>query len=156
MLVFVYLVSKYRILSPGFDPQDNQKGHFLITVQAKDSAGHIDKAKVLVYLLNQNQKIKVVVRQNPAELRRHIEEFVKILSNVTGMVVTYDLSFKFHLNKDGSVDKTKTDFFIHLVEPEKNVVLDAPEALRLIDLNIEELDELFKGKYLKNPMLQIM
>lgn len=55
-----------------------------------------------------------------------------------------DASFKYHENRDGSVDKTKTDFYIHLVHPDQNIVLEADEVLKLIDLNIEELDDLFK------------
>lgn len=81
---------------------------------------------------------------SPIEIRQEIPIFRQTLSNVTGAIVNSDASFKYHENKDGSVDKTKTDFYIHLVHPSQNVVLEADEVLKLIDLNIEELDDLFK------------
>jgi len=87
----------------------------------------------------------VVVRRNPVEVRSHLETFLRTLGNITGARVNADMSsFRFHENADGSVDRTKTDFFIHFVQPDKNIVLEVAEVLRLIDLKIEELDELFK------------
>jgi cadherin 23 len=89
-------------------------------------------------------QVKITVRMNPLEVRQEIHIFRQTLSNITGAIVNSDASFKYHENRDGSVDKTKTDFYIHLVHPQQNVVLEAEEVLKLIDLNIEELDDLFK------------
>lgn len=66
-----------------------------------------------------------------------------MLSNVTGTIVNID-EIKVHENKDGSVDKTKTDLYMHLVEREDNSIYEVPEVLKLIDLRIEYLDDLFK------------
>lgn len=49
-----------------------------------------------------------------------------------------------HENKDGSVDKTKTDLYMHLVEREDNSIYEVSEVLKLIDSHIESLDGLFK------------
>lgn len=49
-----------------------------------------------------------------------------------------------HENKDGTVDRTKTDLYLHLVNKNDNSVIEVPEVLRLVDQNIEQLDELFK------------
>ena len=128
-----------------FDPQPDMKGFFTINVGVNDTFGLSDEAKVLVYLLREDQKVKVVVRRNPVDVRQHVEKFVRALANITGAIVNTDTnSFKFHENRDGSVDKTKTDFYIHFVHPEKNIVLEVDQVLKLIDLNIEELDDLFK------------
>ena len=81
---------------------------------------------------------------SPTEVRSDIHLFKESLSNVTGAIVNADASFKYHENLDGSVDKTKTDFYIHLVHPQQNAVLEAEEILKLIDLNIEEFDPIFK------------
>lgn len=67
----------------------------------------------------------------------------RTLSNVTDAIVNVD-DFKVHENKDGSVDKTKTDLYMHLVDPIDNSILEVDEVLRLIDQNIEKLDYLFK------------
>jgi carbonic anhydrase len=65
------------------------------------------------------------------------------LSNVSGCIVNID-DFKVHENKDGSVDKTKTDLYLHLVNRNDNSILEVSDVLKLVDLNIERLDELFK------------
>ncbi|XP_035709581.1 cadherin-23-like isoform X3 [Folsomia candida] len=132
------------ILSLAFDPQPDMKGHFSLNVGVNDTTDLSDKANALVYLLRDDQKVKITVRMSPIEVRSEISIFKQSLSNVTGAIVNADASFKYHENRDGSVDKTKTDFYIHLVHPDQNIVLEADEVLKLIDLNIEELDDLFK------------
>jgi cadherin 23 len=52
--------------------------------------------------------------------------------------------FKVHENKDGTVDRTKTDLYLHLVSNSDNSIIEVSEVLRLVDENIEQLDELFK------------
>lgn len=68
---------------------------------------------------------------------------VSTLGNVTDSIVNID-EIKVHENKDGSVDKTKTDLYMHLVEREDNSIYEVSEVLKLIDTHIESLDELFK------------
>lgn len=65
------------------------------------------------------------------------------LGNITESIVNID-EIKVHENKDGSVDKTKTDLYMHLVEREDNSIYEVSEVLKLIDTHIESLDELFK------------
>lgn len=136
--------SKTGAISLAFDPQPDMKGHFVINLGVNDTGGLTDRAKALVYLLRDDQKVKIVVRMSPVEVRQQAEVFTRTLGNVTGLIVNVDENFKYHENKDGSVDKTKTDFYIHLVHPLQNAVLEVEDVLKLIDLNIEELDELFK------------
>ena len=66
-----------------------------------------------------------------------------ILGNVTGAIVNVD-ECKVHENKDGRVDKTRSDLYLHFVNPNDNSIMDVPVVLRLIDENIELLDDLFK------------
>ncbi|ODN06167.1 Cadherin-23 [Orchesella cincta] len=136
--------AKTGAISLAFDPQPDMKGHFVINVGVNDTGGLSDRCTVLVYLLRDDQKVKIVVRMSPLEVRQQAEVFTRTLGNVTGLIVNVDENFKYHENKDGSVDKTKTDFYIHLVHPKQNAVLEVQEVLKLIDLNIEELDDLFK------------
>lgn len=49
-----------------------------------------------------------------------------------------------HENRDGSVDKTKTDLYMHLVDRRDNSILEVEEVLQLIDQNVEVLDGLFR------------
>lgn len=66
-----------------------------------------------------------------------------MISNVTGNIVNVD-DFKVHENEDGSVDKTKTDLYIHLVDRDDNSIVEVAQVLRVIDQNIEKLDGIFK------------
>lgn len=69
-----------------------------------------------------------------------------IFSNVTDSIVNID-DFKIHENKDGSVDKTKTDLYLHLVDKKDNSIIEVSDVLRMVDQNIEKLDDLFKVRY---------
>lgn len=68
---------------------------------------------------------------------------LRALGSVTGAIVNAD-EYKVHENRDGSVDKTRTDLYLHLVDQRDNSIMDVAEALRRVDLNIEKLDALFK------------
>ena len=58
--------------------------------------------------------------------------------------------FRVHENHDGTVDKTKTDLYLHLVDKTDNSVLEVPQVLDAIDRNVEHLDHLFKVKLIFN------
>lgn len=77
--------------------------------------------------------------------------FFRTLSNVTDAIVNVD-DFKIHENRDGSVDKTKTDLYLHLVNKRDNSIVEVPDVLRLIDQNVEKLDFLFKVRNLVNKL----
>lgn len=62
---------------------------------------------------------------------------------MTGAIVNID-DYKIHENHDGSVDRTKTDLYMHLVNRRDNSILEVSEVLELVDRNIEKLDGLFK------------
>lgn len=75
--------------------------------------------------------------------------YCSMLGSVTGAVVNAD-EFKLHENQDGSVDRTRTDLYLHLVDASDNSVLEVDDALRRVDRNIEKLDALFKVTLTKN------
>ncbi|XP_030375877.1 cadherin-23 [Scaptodrosophila lebanonensis] len=126
-----------------FDPQKGMKGYFDFMVLANDTLGMKDVARVFIYLLREDQKVRFVFRLQPDELRLKVEKFRDTLGNITASIVNID-EIKVHENKDGSVDKTKTDLYMHLVERDDNSIYEVSEVLNLIDTHIEGLDELFK------------
>ena len=126
-----------------FDPQKGMKGYFDFGVRVFDKAGHVDKAKVQIYLLREDQRVKFVMRSHPAEIRARMPHFREVLADVTESIVNVD-AFKVHENPDGSVDKTKTDVLLHFVNPKDNSVMEVNEVLKLIDYRTEELDGVFK------------
>ncbi|CAG2064163.1 unnamed protein product, partial [Timema podura] len=73
----------------------------------------------------------------------NISIYFRVLGNVTGAIVNVD-EFKVHENQDGSVDKTKTDLYLHFVNQRDNSIMEVMDVLRLVDQEIERLDPLFK------------
>ncbi|XP_034949613.1 uncharacterized protein [Chelonus insularis] len=126
-----------------FDPQPRMKGYFDFMVLANDTDGLHDTARVFIYLLREDQRVRFVLRQHPPEIRNRIDNFREILGNVTGAIVNVD-EYKVHENQDGSVDRTRTDLYLHLVNRHDNSILDVSQVLELVDRNIEKLDTLFK------------
>ncbi|XP_017773804.1 PREDICTED: cadherin-23 [Nicrophorus vespilloides] len=126
-----------------FDPQQGMKGYFDFMVMANDTGGLQDVARVFIYLLREDQRVRFILRQQPVELRTNIEKFREMLGNVTGAIVNVD-EFKVHANHDGTVDKTRTDLYLHLVNRRDNSILEVAEVLKLVDQNTEKLDNVFK------------
>ena len=62
------------------------KGHFEFVITAEDAVGHIDAAKVQIYLLREDQRVRFVVRSQPKEIRARIEDFRSVLSNITDLI----------------------------------------------------------------------
>jgi hypothetical protein len=75
-----------------------------------------------------------------------------VLGNVTGAIINVD-EFKVHENQDGSVDKTRTDLYLHFVDRRDHSIMEVSRVLHLIDLNIERLDKLFKVCFLSLPVV---
>ncbi|RWS14756.1 cadherin-23-like protein [Dinothrombium tinctorium] len=151
-------------ISLNFDPQRNMKGHFEFHVLANDTDGLADSAKVKIYLLREDQRVRFVLRLTPYELREKLDKFRNVLGNITGAIVNVD-GYKFHANLDGSVDKKKyeflkvdinqhvtnelfaicrTDLYLYFVNPVDNSIMEVNSVLALIDKNIDYLDELYK------------
>ncbi|XP_071565121.1 cadherin-23 [Temnothorax nylanderi] len=130
-------------VSLNFDPQRGMKGYFDFMVLVNDTYGLQDTARVFIYLLREDQRVRFVLRQHPPEVRSRIETFQEVLGNVTSAIINVD-EYKVHENQDGSVDRTKTDLYLHLVNRRDNSILEVSEVLELVDRNIEKLDNLFK------------
>lgn len=114
-----------------------------LQVTANDTGGLQDEAHVFIYLLREDQRVRFVLRAHPSEIREKIHIFRSQLARVANSVVNID-DLRVHENKDGSVDNTKTDLYLHLVNGEDHSVLEVDQVLRIVDKNIEQLDELFK------------
>ncbi|XP_060803722.1 cadherin-23 [Amyelois transitella] len=126
-----------------FDPQKGMKGYFDFKVLANDTGGLQDEAHVFIYLLREDQRVRFVLRSHPSEIRERIHLFRDRLARVTESVVNID-DMRVHENKDGSVDNTKTDLYLHLVNGQDHSVLEVEQVLKIVDKNIEQLDGLFK------------
>ena len=66
-----------------------------------------------------------------------------MLSNVTGAIVNVD-EMRVHEEPGGRVDQRKTDLYVHLVNRKDHSILPVEQVLRLIDDNVDKLNQLFK------------
>ncbi|XP_063377540.1 cadherin-23 [Cydia fagiglandana] len=130
-------------ISLNFDPQKGMKGYFDFKVLVNDTGGLQDESHVFIYLLREDQRVRFVLRSHPSEVRDKINIFREKLAQVAESVVNID-DLRVHENKDGSVDNTKTDLYLHLVNGQDHSVLEVNQVLQLVDKNIEQLDDLFK------------
>lgn len=71
-----FLVDKHTgEISLNFYPQKGMKGYFDFMILANDTHGFHDMAHVFIYLLREDQRVRFVLRQHPAEVQDKIYKF---------------------------------------------------------------------------------
>lgn len=65
-------------------------GYFQLEILACDFAGHSTTTNVNIYILRDDQRVKIVFNEIPDLVRENQEEFVGLLSNITGAIVNMD------------------------------------------------------------------
>ncbi|KAM9327300.1 cadherin-23 [Gastrophryne carolinensis] len=119
-------------------------GYFVVDIMAVDLAGHNDTAVVGIYILRDDQRLKIVINEIPDRVREFEEEFIRLLSNITGAIVNTD-DVQFHVDKKGRVNFAQTDMLIHVVNRDTNRILDVDRVIQMIDENKEQLRNLFRN-----------
>ncbi|XP_056292165.1 cadherin-23 [Pseudoliparis swirei] len=118
-------------------------GYFQLEILACDFVGHSTTANVNIYILRDDQRVKIVFNEIPDVVRENQEEFVNLLSNITGAIVNLD-DIQFHVDKKGRVSYGQTDMLIHVVNNHSNTILDVARVIQMIDENKEQLRNLFR------------
>ncbi|XP_070610011.1 cadherin-23 [Erythrolamprus reginae] len=119
-------------------------GYFVVDVMASDLAGHNDTTVVGIYILRDDQRVKIIINEIPDKVRQFEEEFISLLSNITGAIVNTD-DVQFHVDKKGRVNFAQTELLIHVVNRETNRILDVEKVIQMIDENKEQLKNLFRN-----------
>ncbi|XP_034291652.1 cadherin-23 isoform X2 [Pantherophis guttatus] len=119
-------------------------GYFVVDVVASDLAGHNDTTVVGIYILRDDQRVKIIINEIPDKVRQFEEEFISLLSNITGAIVNTD-DVQFHVDKKGRVNFAQTELLIHVVNRETNRILDVERVIQMIDENKEQLKNLFRN-----------
>ncbi|XP_029926425.1 cadherin-23 isoform X1 [Myripristis murdjan] len=132
------LIRTYDLFT-AYDP-----GYFQLEVLVRDEAGHTDVAMVGIYILRDDQRVKIVINETPERVRLFQEEFINLLSNITGAIVNTD-DLQFHVDKKGRVNFAQTDVLIHVVNKQTNRILDVQRVIQMIDDNKEQLRNLFRN-----------
>ncbi|XP_031734609.1 cadherin-23 isoform X2 [Anarrhichthys ocellatus] len=118
-------------------------GYFQLEILACDFAGHSTTTNVNIYILRDDQRVKIVFNEIPDLVRENQEDFVNLLSNITGAIVNLD-DIQFHVDKNGRVSYDQTDMLIHVVNNQSNTILDVARVIQMIDENKEQLRNLFR------------
>ncbi|XP_061692923.1 cadherin-23 [Syngnathoides biaculeatus] len=118
-------------------------GYFQLEILACDLAGHSTTTNVNIYILRDDQRVKIVFNEIPDLVRENQEDFIKLLSNITGAIVNLD-DIQFHVDKKGRVNYAQTDVLIHVVNNQSNTIQDVERVIQLIDENKEQLRNLFR------------
>ncbi|XP_075932650.1 cadherin-23 isoform X2 [Anarhichas minor] len=118
-------------------------GYFQLEILACDFAGHSTTTNVNIYILRDDQRVKIVFNEIPDLVRENQEDFVNLLSNITGAIVNLD-DIQFHVDKKGRVSYDQTDMLIHVVNNQSNTILDVARVIQMIDENKEQLRNLFR------------
>ncbi|KAM4607873.1 cadherin-23 isoform 2-T2 [Polymixia lowei] len=126
-------------LFTAYDP-----GYFQLEVLVRDDAGHSDMAMVGIYILRDDQRVKIMINDIPEKVRLFQDEFISLLSNITGAIVNTD-DLQFHVDKKGRVNFAQTDVLIHVVNKQTNRILDVERVIQMIDENKEQLRNLFRN-----------
>ncbi|XP_053063245.1 cadherin-23 isoform X2 [Acinonyx jubatus] len=119
-------------------------GYFVVDIVARDLAGHNDTAIIGIYILRDDQRVKIVINEIPDRVRGFEEEFIRLLSNITGAIVNTD-DVQFHVDKKGRVNFAQTELLIHVVNRDTNHILDVDRVIQMIDENKEQLRNLFRN-----------
>nr|XP_020454554.1 cadherin-23 isoform X2 [Monopterus albus] len=119
-------------------------GYFQLEILACDIAGHSTTANVNIYILRDDQRVKIVFNEIPDLVRENQENFIKLLSNITGAIVNLD-DIQFHVDQKGRVNYAQTDMLIHVVNNQTNTILDVQRVIQMIDENKEQLRNLFRS-----------
>lgn len=65
-------------------------GYFQLEILACDFAGHSTTTNVNIYILRDDQRVKIVFNEIPDLVRENQDDFVSLLSNITGAIVNLD------------------------------------------------------------------
>lgn len=65
-------------------------GYFQLEILACDYAGHSTTTNVNIYILRDDQRVKIVFNEIPDLVRENQKEFITLLSNITGAIVNLD------------------------------------------------------------------
>lgn len=84
-------------------------GYFVVDIVARDLAGHNDTAIIGIYILRDDQRVKIVINEIPDHVRGFEEEFIRLLSNITGAIVNTDDVQVSWGPKTGAMGRDRTD-----------------------------------------------
>ncbi|XP_022257020.1 cadherin-23-like [Limulus polyphemus] len=117
-----------------FYPKSDMKGHFDFDVMAYDKDNLNSSTQVLIYLLREDQQIHLTLKIKVDDLSEEKRMKLKrLLESVISEIVIID-DYRAYTGDDNRYNpQDYTDVLFHVVQKDDNSVMEAEEALKLID-----------------------
>ncbi|XP_063968862.1 cadherin-23-like [Lytechinus pictus] len=119
------------------------QGYFDMVVQATDiTTGQFAVSSIRLCILNNNQRVVVVIDAGIDVVRDNREILIQVLENITGGIVFID-DITTYRDENGNIVPDQTQVLIHVVDRNTGEVLDANLVTSLIDQNAMSIEVLF-------------
>ncbi|XP_072050705.1 uncharacterized protein [Amphiura filiformis] len=103
--------------------------------------GKTATALVRIYVLDNNQRVVVVIDAELERVKELESELVDLLENITGGIVIVD-EITYYTDKNGVTHDDMTMMIIHVIDRETNEIIPADDILIVIDDNYRSIEEL--------------
>jgi cadherin 23 len=85
---------------------------------------HVRRLCAQIYLLNEEQRVKIVLLGEPDTVGEFKDHFANFLSNITAVIINVD-KIRTHMDFAGKPDLLRTDMFIHGIYPDSGEVIES-------------------------------
>lgn len=139
-----------KLVTENYMAEYNQD-RFIVEIVAKETASPEREtvAKVHIWIYEPNQLIRVILSRPPEEVNQEKEEIISELSNVTQSLVIVD-EIRYHVDANGHINQDWCDMYIHVVDPQTQMIASIPEVLKVIDEKYDALKDYYAGFAIEN------
>ncbi|KAM7364223.1 cadherin 87A isoform 3-T5 [Cochliomyia hominivorax] len=142
--------SEGRISTGAFMAEYNQD-RFELEIIAKEveAPQRIAKAKVIVWIYDYSQLVRVILSRPREEVSQQQDEIIAELRNATQHRIIVD-ELRYHVDSMGRIRMDWSDLFFHAVEPNTKQISPVDEILKVIDANYDYLRDYYAGFAIEN------
>ncbi|XP_070543956.1 cadherin-23-like [Ptychodera flava] len=117
-------------------------GYFDLEILAADIGNLTDETILSIYLLRDDQRVKVIVLDESDNVIGWVDDFMAEISNITNAQCSDD-SIKVHIDANGEPQSSMTDIFMHCVDPDTNEIMPVDDIIALLDRYEDNLSDLY-------------
>uniref|UniRef100_A0A1I8MKU3 Cadherin domain-containing protein n=1 Tax=Musca domestica TaxID=7370 RepID=A0A1I8MKU3_MUSDO len=139
-----------RVTTGAFVAEYNQD-RFELEIVAKEmeKPERVARTKVIVWIYDYSQLVRVILSRPPEEVYQQQEEIVAELRNATQHRIIVD-EIRFHVDSMGRIRMDWSDLYFHAVDPQTQQISAVDEILKVIDANYDYLRDYYAGFAIEN------
>lgn len=148
--LFTEISKDGRLTTAAFMGEYDQD-RFELTIVAKEieHPGREASTNVVIWVIRQEQLVRVIMSRSPVEVIQEREELVSELRNATDKRIVVD-EVRHHVNSMGRIRMDWCDMYFHAVDPETNSIVPVDDVLKGIDNNYDFLKDYYAGFAIEN------